>query len=296
MIDEPSSLLEAIAYVLDKVPTEWSATDYASLEEDVRLRSFVSSRVEDARFLDRAQGFLFDFLAKVRDDVVTPQAEKATALRIGGRADFVRRMREFMIAEGMATEQEMFDANQNDVTNIVSEARLKLIFDTNVRQAYGYGNWKQGQSPAVKAAFPAARLIRDRGVSEPRPIHQANLGEVRHKDDPWWAEEMNSRDIGGFEVPWGPYGFNSGVNQEDVNEDEWNAIRGATNAPEDFPTTPQPGLNDELSASTKSLNPDIKARLLASLRSSGNENARIVEENNRVRLQMQQEGRSISDE
>ena len=46
-----------------------------------------------------------------------------------------------MVKEGMAKEDEFRDAR--GVTDIRSGARLKLIYDTNLRQAYGYGEWKQ---------------------------------------------------------------------------------------------------------------------------------------------------------
>ncbi|MBK1884765.1 hypothetical protein JIN85_20300 [Luteolibacter pohnpeiensis] len=193
-----------------------------------------------------------------------------------------------MIEEGMATEEEMWNTEQSDITDIKSEARLRLIFDTNVRQAYGYGKWKQGQSPEVKAAYPAARLIRERGVTTPRPRHQANLGEIRHKDDPWWAQEMNDPKIGGFAVPWGPYGFNSGVDQEDVPLEEWEKLLAKQSAPPP-PESPQPepGLNEGLSASTSKMDPEIKRRLLAELRATGEERAKIIEDNDRFYLQLE---------
>lgn len=103
-----------------------------------------------------------------------------------------------MIAEGIAAEGEFVGVNQKDVTDVRSVARLRLIFDTNVRQAYGYWEWKQGMEPAVQEAFPTARLVRVRGVKVARPRHQANLGEVNLKADPPWAEFHNARDIGGF--------------------------------------------------------------------------------------------------
>lgn len=56
--------------------------------------------------------------------------------------------------------------------------------------------WKQGMIPAVLRAFPAARLIRDRGVSELSPRHQDNLGEVMLKTDPRCAQFHNDLAIG----------------------------------------------------------------------------------------------------
>ena len=121
----------------------------------------------------------------------------------------------------MATEKEIRDTNQGDLEDVRSEARLRLIFNTNLRQAYGYGQGRQGMRPAVRRAFPAARFVRVRDVGEPRPRHLEHEGEVRLKTDRgWWAGYRNDPLTGGFGVPWEPYGFHSGMGQEDVSREE----------------------------------------------------------------------------
>lgn len=99
-------------------------------------------------------------------------------------------------------------------------------------------------------------------MKEPRPRHQENLGEVLLKTDPRWAEFHNARDIGGFGVPWGPYGFGSGVTQEDVSR------REAEDLGLDVASVgPKPAkITDGTKASTKKMDPDIKAKLLEELR------------------------------
>lgn len=256
--------MEAIRFLLDKeqLPADWDAADWQEQEPDFQTKAFFSAKVENARFLDRSQGLIFDYMAKVRETIVQPDGEVVTALKVGGREHFVKRMRDFMITEGMADVSEFKDVNQKDITDIRSLSRLRLIFDTNVRQAYGFGQWKQGMTPAALRAFPAARLIRDRGVKEPRPRHQSNLGEVLLKTDPRWADFHNARDIGGFGVPWGPYGFNSGVTQEDVSKAEARALGLNVDS-----VSPQPAkITDGSEASTKKMAPDIKAKLIAELR------------------------------
>jgi hypothetical protein len=271
MITESIPFPEAVRFLLDKedLPAEWDAADWTAQEPDFRNRAFWSAKVENARFLDRAHGLIFDYMAKVRETIVQPDGTVVTALKVGGRADFTDRMTKFMIAEGMAKPGEFVNVDQKDLTDIRSVARLRLIFDTNVRQAYGYGQWKQGMKPAVLRAFPAARLIRERGVKEPRPRHQNNLGEVRLKTDPRWAEFHNAREIGGFGVPWGPYGFQSGVTQEDVSRREaiklglMVDIRNLDATPADVS---RKRITDGLEASVKGMDPAIKAKLLEELR------------------------------
>lgn len=264
MITEPMPFEEAIRYLLDKeqLPAEWDAAMWSGQEADIRNQAFIVSRVENARFLDRAQTLLFDYLSKVRETVTTPAGERTTALSVADRGLFVKLTQDFMIAEGMAKPEEFKDVNQKDVEDIRSLARLNLIFDTNVRSAYGFGQWKQGMQPAILRAFPAARLIRERGVMEPRPRHQANLGEVLLKTDPRWAEFHNARDIGGFGVPWGPYGFNSGATQEDVSRKEAKALGLDVSG-----VRPAEGkLTDGTQASTRKMDPEVKRKLIAELR------------------------------
>ena len=265
MIDQPMAFEEAIRFLLDKDPNpeEWDSADWATEKPAVRVRSFFSSRVESARFLDRAQGLIFDYMAKVRDDL--PNGERA--LRVGGREDFVMLMRRFMIEEGMAKPDEFQGVNQADLQDIRSVSRLRLIFDTNVRQAYGYGQWRQGMKPAVRRAFPAARFVRDRGVLEPRPRHAAHLGEVRLKTDlDWWARYQNDPKIGGFGVPWGPYGFYSGMGQEDVSKAEAQRLGLKVEPSPEEDAKPLPGLNDALAASVRKMDPETKRKLLDELR------------------------------
>lgn len=268
MIDEPMPFKEAIGFLADKeqLPAEWDSAGWATHEPEFRSRAFFSARVESARFLDRAHSLLFDYIAGVKETVTNPAGVKSEALSVFNRDHFVKKMREFMVAEGMATRQDFFDTDQNDITDIKSEARLRLIFDTNVRQAYGYGQWKQGMTPATIKTFPAARLVRVRGVNEPRPRHQENLGEVLLKTDPRWAEFHNAKDIGGFGVPWGPYGFHSGVTQEDVSKEEAASLGLMGDKPAEV--APAPKFNDDLWASVRNMDPDIKAALIAELQAA----------------------------
>lgn len=264
MIGEPLSFDEAIRFLTEKEgkPASWSAASWAEKKPEVRTRAFWSARVENARFITRAQDFLGAYMAREIEQVVGPDGVVRPALKTGSRDQFVARMTEFMLQEGMVRKGELRSVNQKDVRDIRSLARLRLIFDTNTRQAYGYGQWKQGTEPAALYAFPAARLIRDRGVKEPRPRHQANLGEVLLKTDPRWAQFHNDPAIGGFGVPWGPFGFNSGCTQEDVSRAEAKAL----GLPVDSIKPPEEDLNSNLSSSTRGMDSRTRAKLAAELR------------------------------
>ncbi|QJE95965.1 hypothetical protein [Luteolibacter luteus] len=176
-------------------------------------------------------------------------------------------MREFMEAEGMVKPEDWKDVNRNDVTDIRSSRRLGLIFDTNVRQAYGFGKWRQGMSPAVRKAFPAARFIREHDVGEARPRHAVSEGDVQLKTDyEYWAKFQNDPEIGGFGVPWGPYGFNSGMGQEDVSREDAERLGLVKpGAPVTPPAEPEPAFNDSVWANIGDLDPELKKELVDSL-------------------------------
>jgi hypothetical protein len=73
-------------------------------------------------------------------------------------------------------------------------------------------------SPAVLDAFPAARFTRLPGSREKRPRHRDSEGDVRLKTDTaYWADWQNDPAIGGFGVPWSPFGFNSNMTTRDVS-------------------------------------------------------------------------------
>jgi hypothetical protein len=102
MITQPLPFQEAIGFLLHKedLPADWDAAMWQEQETDFRTKAFFSANVENARFLDRAHGLLFDSMAKVRETIVQPDGTVVTALKVSGREHFVKRMRDFMIAEG----------------------------------------------------------------------------------------------------------------------------------------------------------------------------------------------------
>lgn len=63
--------------------------------------------------------------------------------------------------------------------------RTRVIYDTNLRQAYHAGREAQMADPALRARRPYG-LYRHGGSDEPRPEHLANDGMVVPLDDPWW--------------------------------------------------------------------------------------------------------------
>ncbi len=220
------------------------SADWSRVPTAIRERSFFSATVEDVRFLQRAQKFLEDFIAQTR--LTNENGE--SYLKAGGRAQFIEELQKFALREGMGSLDPEIKGTMRD---IASETRLGLIFDTNLKSAQDYGYWKEGQDPDVLDAFPSQRFIRVAAVRKPRPLHQANRNEVRRKDDLRFWLAMNDPAIGGFGVPWGPWGFNSGMDVEDVGRAESDALGLTT--PEETIQPIEKDFNDHLEASTQGL-------------------------------------------
>lgn len=259
MITDPQPFNEVLDFIANKaVVTEsgWDEEDWNIEETEVAKRAFWSANVENARFLQRAKKFIEDRIANTFEEVTLPDGTVTTRLVAGGRGDFVRAMRDFMVKEGMATEDEFRDAE--GITDIRSETRLGLIYNTNLQMAYGYAQWKEGNTPMNLYLWPAQEFFRSVQVIEPRERHEKSIGDIRLKTDhEYWAGYQNDPEIGGFGVPWPPYGFNSGMNVRDVSrkkaEEAGLDVSGIQLKPKNY--------NDELRSSVKTMDEDVREKL-----------------------------------
>jgi hypothetical protein len=221
------------------VTSTLNSAQWGDVPEGLRTRALFSSEVENVRFLQRAHDMLGDFLSGAREN--TPGG---SALKAGGRAQFVDLMAKFAEAEGMGP----LDPRQaGTIKDVRSQRRLELIFDTNVQQAQDFGYWKQGQDPDILDAFPAQRFIRVRTVAAPRKYHEAAIGTVRLKSDRDFWISLNPD----FGLPYGPWGFGSGCDVEDVDRDEAESLGLIT--PDATPQPVEKEFNDALEASTRGI-------------------------------------------
>lgn len=237
----------------DIMPTSLGSAEISLLPVELRERAFFSAKVESARVLQSMKDYTDDFLATARME--------GGGLKAHSRAEFVADMRELAIREGLgvidpATGRISDTIRESDLTDIRSFSRLQLVFDTVTESAQEYGYFEQGQDPAILDVFPAQRLIRIRPVKVPRPYHEAALGVIRRKDDVRYWVSLN-RDFG---VPWGPWGFNSGVGVEDVDRDEAVAAGAMRKSDTVKPIASRP-FNAGLSAGVQSLSGPILAAL-----------------------------------
>jgi len=237
---------EAVAKISDRSPIasplksrDWSERVPVALRE----RAFFSATVENVRFLETAKSEIKDLLTGARG-----VNDKGESYLKTSRAQIVERLQQFGLQNGMKPQDPGAAGTLRDPT---SQSRIELIIDTNMKSAQDYGYWKQGQDPDVLNAFPAQRFIRVADVRIPRPLHQYYDATVRLKSDMGFWLNMNSPDIGGFGVPWGPWGFNSGMDVEDVGRDDAEAM--GLIQPGETPSPIEKDFNDHLSASLRGL-------------------------------------------
>lgn len=201
--------LDALKYIARRKvsPGPFNSQEWQSVAPAIRQRSFFSATINSARVLHRMRSMLLDWQSGAVESILTPSGTTETAFKETGLAKFRERAAELLISEGLATPA---DFKNESIQNVISASRLKLIFNTNTAQAQDFAIYQQRVAdPARINRFPAAEFVRTPGAKLPRPLHVANQGQIRRFDDIQFWLQMNSPDIGGFGVPWGPWGFNS---------------------------------------------------------------------------------------
>lgn len=104
------------------------------------------------------------------------------------RTDFVNDAKTLLQRRGWWGIKDVQDpATGEMVTTTFNPARLKLIYDTNVRQAAVAGQWERAM--ATKFALPYGRYV-TKSDGKVRDEHAAWHNVVLPLDDPWWSTHM----------------------------------------------------------------------------------------------------------
>lgn len=285
----PSSVLQQ--YIKKPILAGLSAEDIRGLSTANRTGSIISTGVESERLLERMQQLLYEQMAGLTETVTKPDGTKTTVKKVQGLSDFIDKTRDFMDKEGISTPGQ-YKRENDKITNIGARSRLQLIFDTTTRSLYSQARWEKSMTPEYRQAFPADRFVRYPGAKTKRIEHIATEGEVRLRDDfQFWALQMNARSLGGFEVPWGPYGFNSYMDRQPVSfgeaKDNGLVTDGWMPVPVDTSlfgaTIPERAARTQ-SASTKGMYPETKERLKKMLQRRYGVDA--IDENGRLKFDL----------
>ena len=280
LLIKPLQFQEAIKRLGKKRPVarKLSSKQWAAMPTQIRERAYFTSNVESMKFLNRSQKMIKDYLAGAREMVTTPDGRRVSALKKTSRAAFVYEMQKLAKETGLGNVLPPGEDMSRDMItrtkDIASETRLNLIFDTQTQQAQSYGYYKQGQDPAILDAYPAQRFIRAEQRKVPRPLHKSNRNEVRRKDDMEFWLRMNDQSIGGFGVPFGPWGFNSGMDVEDVRRDK--AIQMGLIAKNEQVLPPDDTFNKGLKASAD-VEPEFLKKFLDKMGMDAYTNGEFVE-------------------
>jgi hypothetical protein len=214
---------------------------------------------------------LLDWQSGATETVTNPTTgAEETVYKVNGLAEFRERAGTLLVSEGLATPA---DFKNTRIDNVVSNARLQLIFTTNTEQAQTFADWQMRvTNPRTINRWPAARFVRRPGAITTRQRHVDAEGEVRRYDDFQFWLFQNAADIGGFDVPWGPFGFNSYMRQEPVSRKEAEALglvrKGEVLVPPDltrFGITPAKQINTGVDASVDDLPPDLRREAVATV-------------------------------
>lgn len=254
-LPDPMPFSDALNYLRDKqaVGSSMDTAAWREVPAAIRNKAFFSATLTSAQVARRMQDYIDDFLSQDRD--VNERGQEFFSSQ--GRSEFVAKFRRMMMDEGfgkvLPDGSIAPDINDNDLRDLRSCRRLQLIFDTQVEQAYSYGQFLEGQDEDILDIWPCWKFVRVRPVMSPRPYHDAALGQIRRKDDLDFWLSLN-RD---FQVPWGPWGFNSGCGTEDVDRAEAEAAGAIKPSDRVKPIVRE--FNDRLQQSVAGLGPDVRS-------------------------------------
>lgn len=261
-----TAYLDALRALLRRkaAPSTFKSADWQAVGPAIRQRSFFSATVNSAKVLNRMRNMLLDWQAGTTETVTNPTTgAEETVYKVNGLAEFRERAGTLLVSEGLATPA---DFKNTRIDNVVSNARLQLIFTTNTEQAQTFADWSMRVMDQRRLnRSPAARFFRRPGAVTPRDRHVAAEGQVRRYDDFEFWLFQNAADIGGFEVPWGPFGFNSYMVQQPVSRAEAEKLGlvrpGEVLVPPDltrFGVSVPARLNSGLEATVDDLPPDLR--------------------------------------
>lgn len=251
--------------ILDKaiLPTHLSSKEMREqISAEILQRSITSAHTTQAGYLQRLKELLADYAAgKIN------------------QGEFVMKAQRYLDSIGYAPEVQ--GAERHSIQDLASEKRLKLILDTNIKQAQSVARMKASEDPAIANSWPAWELLRVGSRMVPRidwwqrwqdagnSVSWAGASRTQTialKSSPIWA--AIGKGVGGYTDTLGmdypPFAFNSGLGWHDV--DRAMAIRLGLMAEDEQITLPAASLApnaNEYQAAYDRLSPDLQAQVRA---------------------------------
>lgn len=229
------------------------------IEADILERSILSAKTMEIGYLERLKKLLADFATgKIN------------------QADFVMMAQRHLDSIGYNPATE--GAEPGSIQDRSSELRIKLILDTNVRQAQSVARSAASADPDIFDRWPAWRLARTGSRIVPRDdwwqrwhdagnsvgwVGASKTQMVALKTSPIWQAVGDG--VGGYKDTLGtaypPFAFSSGLSWLDVTDTEAKAL-GLSWQREDAPTAASlaPDAN-EYQAAYDRLSPEMQAQV-----------------------------------
>ncbi len=222
---QPQPLQAAVDSVSARTPlgTALKSRHWERMPVELKRRAFFSATLEHKLLLKRMKR---DILTRVKlERRRLADGKQGTYQR---RGQFLEEMQELAEKYGLRPT----DEKRGTLQDIGSHRRLRLIWDTQVKMAQGYAEWKTSQDEDILDAVPAQELVRREERRVPRDWvgiwrdAMAELGKdtsakltksgrmVALKNDPIWTR------ISRFKQPWPPFDFNSGMGVDGVLREE----------------------------------------------------------------------------
>lgn len=220
----------------------------------LRDRAVFSAGVESVRWLSEIDNGIKDIVARAQET----NAKGETYFKTD-RAKLVADLRQLGQRIGIPHpdgDRKDGKIRENDLKDPLSIRRLKLITNTQLAMAQGYGDYLASQDPTVLEQWPAQELVRISPKANPRAWKQrwAEAGGKLHdgrmiarKDSPIWVK------ISRFGNPYPPFDYESGMGIEDVDYDE--AVQLGVIQEGDEVRSQVKDFNEGLESSVKNLTP-----------------------------------------
>jgi hypothetical protein len=218
---EPIPFAEALQSLRARtiLPTNLSSAELTQLAADVRQKSLFSARTTNAGYLEEVRGKI--------DALLSGETNEATAR--AQLQDVLDRL-SYAPETGFPGEDAVPPAQQGELRDLSSDKRIRLVLETNLRQAANFGFQRQGQDDLARWQFPAYELIRLEPREEERDWQERFVragGElydgrmIALKDADVWSQLGNSGLFDdGLDTTYPPYAFNSGMGWREVSRED----------------------------------------------------------------------------
>lgn len=237
-LSAPTPFREALRrlFVRRTMPTALSTAQIQQLDGDIQRGSLFSARTTLRSYLDRIRQTINTILDPKPG---TRTREDGTPITEGmNMADARLALKRELQALGYQPDPD----KRGTIEDLSSDRRIELVVRTNTEISQGYGQWIQGQDPAVLDAFPAQELYRAgsprvardwkrrwraaaqaSGDTDAERILRESGRMIARKDSPIWQALGDGLGLPDDEAndalhnPYPPFAFNSSMDVRDVD-------------------------------------------------------------------------------